>query len=133
MAEAYAGSTRVPLFDRFFLGGIYDLRGYRFRQVGPKDEFGEPIGGSTYWFGSAEYSVPIIERLRFAVFYDIGSVRSDAYDYTFDDFSDNWGVGLRLELPIGPLRLDYGIPIHHDEFSDSKGRFQFGVGWQRPF
>ena len=36
-------------------------------------------------------------------------------------------LGLRLNLPIGPLRLDYGIPIHHDQFSSGSGRFQFGV------
>jgi outer membrane protein insertion porin family len=49
------------------------------------------------------------------------------------DYSSNWGVGLRLNLPIGPLRLDYGIPIKYDQFNDGQGRFQFGVGWQRPF
>ena len=47
--------------------------------------------------------------------------------------SDNWGLGLRLNLPIGPLRLDYGIPIHHDQYSSAAGKFQFGVGWERPF
>ena len=38
-----------------------------------------------------------------------------------------------LNLPIGPLRLFYGIPIHHDEFNSSSGRFQFGVGYTREF
>jgi outer membrane protein insertion porin family len=132
------GGDEVPFYERYYLGGLYSLRGFEYRDISPREPgFDEPIGGDTFWFGSAEYSIPIIKKenagVRFAVFYDIGSVRSDAYDYTFEDFSDNWGVGLRLELPIGPLRLDYGIPIHHDEFSNGKGRFQFGVGWQRPF
>ena len=47
--------------------------------------------------------------------------------------SDNYGIGLRLNLPIGPLRLDYGIPINHDQYSGSSGRFQFGVGYTREF
>jgi outer membrane protein insertion porin family len=85
------------------------------------------------WFGSAEYSVPIIDRLRFALFYDVGNVSSRAYDFKIDNFNDNWGLGLRLNLPIGPLRLDYGIPIHHDQFNGSSGRFQFGVGYTREF
>jgi outer membrane protein insertion porin family len=138
VADGLAGDE-VPFYERYYLGGLYTLRGFRYRDISPREPgFDEPIGGNTFWFGSAEYSIPIIKKenvggVRFAFFYDIGSVQSDAYDYEFSDFSDNWGVGLRLELPIGPLRLDYGIPIHHDDFSSGKGRFQFGVGWQRPF
>jgi len=138
---------RVPLFDRWYLGGLTSLRGYRFRQVGPRDPIsGEPTGGGTYWFGGAEYSVPIIERLRFAVFYDVGMVYPEAYSFEPQDYvdgggnrqttrlySDNWGVGLRLNLPIGPLRLDYGIPITHDTRQSGGGRFQFGVGYTRDF
>lgn len=43
------------------------------------------------------------------------------------------GLGLRLNLPIGPLRLDYGFPIHHDKYNSGSGKFQFGVGWERMF
>ncbi len=134
---------RVPLFDRNYLGGLYSLRGYKYRKIGPVDELtGEPIGGDTYWFGSAEYSIPIIERLRFAVFYDAGMVYKDAYSFTpfrYSDgsttgiYSDNFGFGIRLNLPIGPLRLDYGIPITHDKYSGGGGKFQFGVGYTRDF
>jgi len=150
--EAYADGdrgrrTRVPLFDRFYLGGLYSQRGFKFRQVGPKDPVsGEPSGGGTYWFGGAEYSVPIIERVRFAVFYDVGMVYPDAYSFEPQDFidangvrqttglyNDNWGFGIRLNLPIGPLRLDYGLPISRDTRVSGSGRFQFGVGYTRDF
>ncbi len=136
VVEAYGDSTRVPRFARFFLGGANTLRGYKFRHVGPRDEFGEPIGGNTYWMGSAEYSIPLIERLRFAVFYDIGMVYSRAYDFDFANYNDNWGVGLRLAIPqLGPapLRLDYAFPITHGAETSGAGRFQFSVGYQRPF
>jgi outer membrane protein insertion porin family len=138
IADSFTGSD-VPFYDRYYLGGLYTLRGFDYRMVSPRGPLSnglisnEPIGGDSYWFGSAEYSIPIISRLRFAVFYDIGSVQADPYSYDFSDFSDNAGVGLRLNLPIGPLRLDYGIPIHHDKYSGSSGKFQFGVGWHRPF
>ena len=134
---------RVPLFDRYYLGGLYTLRGFRYRKVGPTDELTqEPIGGKTYWFTSAEYSVPIIERLRFAVFYDAGMTYADAYSltpYQYKDgsttgtYADNVGFGIRLNLPIGPLRLDYGIPVTHDKYAGHAGRFQFGVGYNRDF
>jgi outer membrane protein insertion porin family len=132
VVEEYGDSDRVPLFDRYFLGGAYTMRGFRFRDVGPKDSNGEPIGGGTYWLGSLEYSVPLIERLRFAMFYDIGNVFAESYELN-SEYNDNWGIGFRLNLPIGPIRLDYGIPITTDEFNDSSGRFQFTAGYNRNF
>ena len=138
------GGEDVPFFERYDLGGLYSLRGFKYRYVSPREPdleggtYNEPIGGDTYWFGSAEYSIPIFEQeqgigVRFAFFYDIGSVGSSPYNFNPSNFSDNWGLGLRLNLPIGPLRLDYGIPIRHDQYSSASGQFQFGVGWTRQF
>jgi outer membrane protein insertion porin family len=134
---------RVPLFDRYYLGGLYSLRGYKFRKIGPVDELtGEPIGGDTSWTATIEYSVPIIERLRFAVFYDAGMVYKDPFSFnptkysdgsTTGVYADDFGFGIRLNLPIGPLRLDYGIPRTHDKYSGNGGKFQFGVGYTRDF
>lgn len=136
-AHTLGSTSDVPFYDRYYLGGLYSLRGYRYRDIGPKqfDSLGqlEPVGGDSYWFGSAEYSIPVIERVRFAAFYDIGNVYSQPFYWNFGNYSDNWGVGLRLNLPIGPLRLDYGIPITHDSTTSGSGRFQFGVGYTRDF
>ena len=104
----------------------------------PNDYFQEPVGGDSYWVGSVEYSIPIFEQergigVRFALFYDIGNVAADPWTWNMKNFSDNYGVGLRLNLPIGPIRLDYGIPIHHDIFNGGHGQFQFGVGYTRGF
>ena len=135
VVEPYGDSSRVPLFDRWYLGGANTMRGYKFRHVGPRDRFGEPIGGNTYVFGTIEYSLPIIERLRFAVFYDIGNVYRGSWDYShLRDFNDNWGVGLRINIPqLGPLRLDYGVPITHGAENSGSGRFQFGASYGRGF
>jgi outer membrane protein insertion porin family len=138
IVENYGDSTSVPLFDRWFLGGMYSLRGFDYREVGPKDNLGEPLGGETYWFGSAEYSIPIIDRLRMAFFYDAGMVYASAFSFSHSTFNsgfynDNIGIGFRLNLPIGPLRLDYGIPITSDPQNGSSGKFQFGVGYTRDF
>ena len=56
----------------------------------------ETLGGSSYWLGSVEYSIPIIDRLRVAFFYDIGMVYEDPYEFEFSDYADNWGIGLSL-------------------------------------
>lgn len=139
--ESYDNTTRVPLFDRWFLGGANTLRGYKYRFVGPKDANGEPIGGETYWFGSVEYSIPIIDRLRFAMFYDVGNVYRSSFSFNPNGlrdepfYYDNWGLGIRLEIPQfgAPLRLDYGIPITHDKYTSDSGRFQFGIGYSKVF
>ncbi len=140
VVDNHGFDSRIRLFDRFFLGGLYSLRGYRFRSVGPYDATGdEPIGGRTYWFGSVEYSIPIIERLRLAAFYDIGTVYPDSYSFEtagpdYGAYTDNWGLGIRLNIPgMGPLRLDYAIPLKHDRFVGDDGRFQFSVGYTRDY
>ncbi len=137
--EAYGGD-RVHLFNRYFLGGPRTLRGFKYARVGPRDSFGEPFGGNTYWLGSVEYTIPIIERLRFAMFYDAGSVYSDSFSFNSNTlrgekfYNDNVGFGFRLNIPnLGPLRLDYGIPITRDRFTSSTGRFNFDVGFTRDF
>jgi outer membrane protein insertion porin family len=120
----------VPIFDRYFLGGANTLRGFAFRKVSPRDTNFEPIGGNTSINATAEYSYPIIERVRGAFFFDIGNVYRDAYDFTFKDLKSDVGIGVRLNLPIGPLRLDYGYPVMTDRESGKTGKIQFSVGYQ---
>ena len=195
VVDTFGDSRRVPYFDRFFLGGGYSLRGYDYRDIGPRmqkwkndkkdgklgyyvnvegadgkskgKEFipvksnipyfpfdqtpqklpengdkwtpvitdgRETLGGSSYWLGSVEYSIPIIDRLRVAFFYDIGMVYEDSYEFEFSNYADNWGIGLRLFVPmLGPLRLDYGFPITHPDYVGGSGQFHFGVGFTRDF
>jgi outer membrane protein insertion porin family len=142
VVDEFDNAPDVPFFERYFLGGPNSLRGYKYRYVSPRQvpniPDNEPIGGDTYWFGSAEYSIPIFEQehgvgVRVALFYDIGSVGASPFNANIGGYSDDFGIGLRLNLPIGPLRLDYGIPRRHDQYSSAAGKFQFTVGWERPF
>ncbi len=128
--DGWGDGNGVPIFERLFLGGANNLRGFDFREVGPKDENGEPIGGGTSAYLTTEFTFPIFEKVRGAVFYDVGFVNLDAYDFSTTDFNSNVGIGLRLFLPIGPIRVDFGIPTKSDEFNDSSGRFQFNVGYK---
>ena len=73
--------------------------------------------------------MPIIPRVRAAVFYDTGFVNAGAYDFGTQHIVSDVGVGLRLDLPIGPLKVDYGIPIQKDNNSGG-GKIQFSVGYQ---
>jgi outer membrane protein insertion porin family len=138
----------VPFYDAYYLGGLYSLRGYKFRNVSPRDPAytpgvyspmpNEPIGGDSFWFGSVEYSIPIVEKdngvgVRVATFFDVGSVGEGTTSFS-GNFDDDVGIGLRLNIPhMGPLRLDYAIPINHDKYNGSSGQFQFGAGYTRQF
>src|SRR5881392_249300 len=119
----------VPIFERLYLGGSNNLRGFPFREVGPQDENGEPLGGKSMWRTTIEWTFPIIEKARGAVFYDTGFVNSDQWSFGFNHIASDIGVGLRLDLPIGPLRLDYGYPVMRDGYNGG-GRFNFNVGYQ---
>ena len=139
-----ASNTIVPVFDRLYTGGANTLRGFRFRDVGPKDFEGNAVGGNTLVRYTIEYTIPIIERVRFALFYDAGYVNPGSWSFSpqkvvpqgappgkfSGGFNQDIGVGVRLDLPIGPIRLDYGYPIQEDRFSSKSGQFQFSVGYQ---
>ena len=125
VVDTFGNGERVPIFEREFLGGANNLRGFDFRDVGPKDENGEPIGGNTSAYITLEYSVPVFGKVRGAVFADAGFVNADSWDFSSSDYNANVGFGVRAVLPVvGPIKLDYGIPVTADEFNDSSGRFQ---------
>ena len=127
--DLWGNGTRVPIFDRLFLGGANDLRGFDFRNVGPKDVNGEPLGGKSLARFTIEATMPIIPRVRGAVFYDTGYINADAYDFGTSHLVSDVGLGLRLDLPIGPLKIDYGIPLQKDNNTNG-GKIQFSVGYQ---
>jgi outer membrane protein insertion porin family len=129
VVDNFGDSTTVPFYDRFFLGGPYNLRGFEYRQVGVRDErTGEPIGGKSYGFLSLEYSFDIVAPIRFAIFYDAGFVNADAYDFNPARYNDNFGFGLRLFVAGAPLSLDFGIPLTTDRVNNEGNQFNFSFG-----
>jgi len=128
LAFVEATSGNVPIFDRLYLGGARTLRGFDFRDVGPRDPVtGDVVGGTSLGYAQVEYTVPIIDNVRLAAFYDAGFVNSAS-----DIYSDV-GIGVRLRLPVSPvpLALDYAIPVTSpDPRADEGGRFQFSLSYQ---
>lgn len=129
--QNFGASKTVPYYDALYLGGPDDLRGFQYRFVSPRDVFGEPIGGKTNAMFTAEYSVDIVSPIRFAVFYDAGFVNPGSYDFSVNNYQDDFGVGLRLFVMGAPLSLDYGIPIrgdvHYNNKSGNQFNFSFGT------
>ncbi len=128
-ADAYGDSAFVPIYERFFAGGAYTIRGYNERKVGPIDAATEdPIGGESMFVGNVEYTVPLIEVIKLAAFFDTGNVWSKLSDFASGDLKSGMGFGLRVKTPIGPINLDYGYPLDEEPGEDSKsGKFYFSV------
>ena len=84
---------------------------------------------------TVEYSVPTpLQMARLATFYDIGVVNKDAYDFSVSGYNDDVGIGVRLEIPfLGPIRLDYAIPLTGDGHNDGGGQFQVNMGYTTTF
>ena len=131
VADTHGDTDNVPVFDRQFLGGPRDLRGFENRDVGPRDPItNEVLGGNTSAYATIEYTFPLIDRVRGAIFYDIGLVNEDSWDFGRDLYHDA-GFGVRLNLPFGPLAIDYAIPIRSpDDEADQGGQFQFYLDYK---
>jgi outer membrane protein insertion porin family len=129
------GSNPPPIFDELYMGGANDMRGFAFRQVGPKDQYGNPIGGGTSVEATGELTFPIVPRLRGAIFTDWGYVNSGLvltplqYANGSAGLNGDVGIGARIELPIGPIRIDWGYPVKSDSWNHSSGQFNFNVGY----
>ncbi len=129
------GDDEIPVFERMFLGGGRTLRGFEFRDVGPRDVdyTNDVYGGNSLGYVTLEYTVPIIETVRAAVFSDTGFVNQDSWDPSPSEIYSDVGLGIRLRLPISPLPLafDYAIPIATpDEEADKGGQFNFYMNYQ---
>ncbi len=97
----------IPLQHRFFNGGADSVRSFREHELGPQLQ-GDPAGGEFYSTANIELRTPLYERLGAALFADGGNVILRRQDAGFDDYRFALGLGLRYDLPIGPVRLDWG-------------------------
>ncbi len=129
IVDDFGDSTYVPIYERFFAGGANTIRGYKERRVGPKDaNTGDPIGGEAMLLGTAEYSFPMVENIKGAVFYDTGNVWAKASDFASGSLKSSVGMGVRIKTPIGPIKLDFGYPLDTDPGEKRSGRFHFSMG-----
>jgi len=127
--DTYNDTKRVPIYERFFAGGAYTIRGYDERSVGPKDSASkDPIGGEAMLVGNVELTFPLYENIKGAFFYDVGNVWKDKSDFGSGGYKSSVGVGIRLKTPLGPIKLDYGYPLNKGEGVPSSGKIHFSMG-----
>jgi outer membrane protein assembly complex protein YaeT len=112
LATPFANSQDLPIEDRFYAGGANTVRGYREQRVGPLDSNRDPIGGNALIVLNAEWRFPIWGWLGGAAFIDAGQVTSTVRELGFNQFQVGVGGGLRLNTPVGPVRLDLGYALN---------------------
>ena len=125
--------TPVPVFERFFIGGMNSIRGYDSSTLSPRDPAtGDHIGGDRMGFANLEYIWVFYPDLGLALvpFFDIGfNIDSDQSNSWSDDIVKSAGLELRWSSPMGDLRFSYGFPF--DKGYDSSrhgGKFEFSMG-----
>lgn len=130
--------SELPLYERFFPGGINSVRGYQFYSLGPRVVIHEPsglpiaiesIGGSKELLLNNEVVFPILEALglRGVVFLDSGNAYSLSQSIDLTNLQAAAGGGIRWRSPFGPLRIELGFPINPRP-NDLKTDFIFGAG-----
>ena len=127
IARGEQGATLAAQFDRlppsfrFFAGGMNSVRGYGYRRLGPRDDQGNVIGGKFLSVVSAEYEHYLFDNWGVAAFIDGGN----AYNIDNVRIKTGAGLGLRWYSPIGPIRLDFAVPLSQ---SDSSFQIHFAAG-----
>jgi len=143
---AQVGGREIPIDERFYLGGIRTLRGFKSREVGPRvrrvgssvdpvtgevrstgEDF-EYIGGTKDAYFNLEYLFPLVKDLglKGVLFYDTGNAWSEDQDY-FSDMRSSVGAGIRWFSPLGPLRLEWGKNLDPKE-GEGASQFEFSIG-----
>ena len=124
--------TGVPYYNRFFLGGEYQIRGYYIRSVGPRDDSGRLIGGNKMLLFNAEYAIPLAGPLRAILFFDAGNGFAEETSWNFNmlqDLRTSTGVEMRVFIPMlnVPFRLIFAYNPHRDYYHRATA-FVFGIG-----
>ncbi|MCM3879177.1 MAG: BamA/TamA family outer membrane protein [Vicinamibacterales bacterium] len=104
--------TDIPILKRLFLGGSGQMRGWSRFEVSPLSIDGEPIGGKSMLAGTAEIRVPLMHRLRAALFAEGGNVWRRDWTVHFDDLLFDAGPGVRIDTPFGVIRVDVGFQLN---------------------
>ena len=121
------GDERLPVFERFFLGGPNSIRSFKTRQISPRDEFGTRIGGTSEVLGNVEYLIPLPFDVRLAAFFDIGNVYGFKTKFDLTELRKAAGGGIRWVSPFGAIRVDYGFNLDRRP-GEKAANFHFSVG-----
>ncbi|MBQ9452682.1 MAG: outer membrane protein assembly factor BamA [Desulfovibrio sp.] len=129
-------NDNVPVFERFWVGGMDTIRGYSYSDISPRDyrySSKDHIGGDRMGVANFEYIWTFEKEIGLAIvpFFDMGfNIDSKTMGNKLDKyFVYSTGLELRWRSPMGDLRIAYGIPLERD-YDDERcpGRIEFSMG-----
>jgi outer membrane protein insertion porin family len=125
----YSDTLRLPVYQRYFLGGETQVRGYNIRSIGPVDQMGRLLGGNKYVLGNAEYYFDLFGPIRFLLFFDAGQAYLEGEKIDLGQLKLSTGAELRFVMPVlnVPFRLIYAYNPNPLVFTP-KTTFKFAVG-----
>jgi len=120
-------SDDVSITQKFFLGGIRTIRGFNYREVGPRED-GDYVGGPKMGYFNFEYIFPIYKKLglKGVLFYDTGNAWAEDENY-FSSMRHGAGFEIRWKSPMGPLRFAWGRNLSPKDYEDNSV-FEFTIG-----
>jgi outer membrane protein insertion porin family len=123
------GLDPIPFDRRIVLGGIQSIRGYRQGDIGPRDRYGNIIGGDRSLFTNVECLFPILDQLKLngVTFIDAGNSWNVSDGPFLREVKGGVGVGLRWISPMGPIRIEYGWKIRPEK-GEEPGAIAFAMG-----
>jgi len=124
-------NKELPFYKNFYAGGGSSVRGYQSSSIGPKNEFGESLGGKRRVLATGEWLFPFpgLEKdrsMRLAAFVDAGGVEN-SFDDAFSEMRYSTGLGFLWFSPLGPMRFSFAKTLN-DEVTDRTEKFQFTLG-----
>ncbi|MCS7171290.1 MAG: BamA/TamA family outer membrane protein, partial [Aquificaceae bacterium] len=127
--EPYGGK-RVPLDERFFVGGDFTVRGYRYGYAGPLDpNTNEPVGAKRQFILSAEANYPLYKNILYGgIFYDTGLGFDDWNALKTQNLRGGYGLGLRFITPFAPIKLDWAFKTKKVPGDTSRSKIHFVLG-----
>ena len=118
--------TEVPADRRFYAGGGGSIRGYEFQSAGPRSG-GQPTGGLSLIETSVEARLRVTDNIGLAAFVDSGGAFTSSTPGQGGDWCTGAGAGVRYLTPVGPVRLDFGVPLNKISGDPDFG-FYLGLG-----
>lgn len=141
LTERADGEKNLPLFERYFTGGINSVRGFKERSLGPKEQgcdssippvcTDEGVGGDKLAVLNVELMFPVAEKygIQGVTFFDMGQAFGYSESMSFGQFRRSVGVGARWLSPFGPLRVELGFPLNKQS-GDETSVLGFSLGGQ---
>jgi outer membrane protein insertion porin family len=120
----------LPVYEKFFLGGLNTVRGYEYAAISPRDpETDDKIGGEKMMCYNFEFRFPILKEqgVLGLVFFDAGDVAESDRQFSLGDIRKSVGGGVRWYSPMGPLRLEWGYALDPRD-DDPSSQLEFSIG-----